>query len=147
MAGIRRLVAKGYSHKEIMKQLKLPPRTYFRYLSEAFEHDWELLKQENDDPAMLAREISILKETFREAERILLQTINSPKTPVRQKIRACDALCRTATADLQLTFQGPLIMKRAIKDIDLARYFNRRFPLGEVLDFPWKDKYTYAIEN
>jgi hypothetical protein len=72
MAEIRRLVAEGYSHNEIMKQLKLPPRTYFRYLSEAFEHDWQLLKQENNDPAMLALEISKLKEIFREAQRIRL---------------------------------------------------------------------------
>lgn len=28
-----------------MNKLKLAPRTYFRYLSEAFEHDWLLLKQ------------------------------------------------------------------------------------------------------
>ncbi|MDQ3835682.1 MAG: hypothetical protein M3270_01930 [Thermoproteota archaeon] len=58
MAEIRRLVAEGYSHNNIMKQLKLPQRTYFRYLSETFEHDWQLLKQQNDDAAMLALEIS-----------------------------------------------------------------------------------------
>ena len=77
MAEIRRLVAEGYSHNDIMKQLKLPPRTYFRYLSEAFEHDWQMLKQENDDANMLALEISKLKETFREGEGMLWQIINS----------------------------------------------------------------------
>lgn len=135
MAEIRRLIAEGYSHNDIMKQLKLPPRTYFRYLSEAFEDDWQLLKQENNDAGMLALEISKLKETFREAQRILLQIINSPKTPVRQKIKACDALCRTGAADLQLTYQGPLIMNRAIKEIDLAWHFKGRFTSGEVVDF------------
>lgn len=135
MAEIRRLVAEGYSNNSIMKQLNLPPRTYFRYLSEAFERDWQLLKQENNDAAMLALEISKLKETFREAIRMLRQIINSPKTPARQKIRACDAMCRTAAADLQLTCQGPLIMSRAIKDIDLAWHFKGRFASGEVVDF------------
>jgi hypothetical protein len=135
MAEIRRLVARGYSHNDIMKQLMLAPRTYFRYLSEAFENDWLLLKQENNDTAMLALEISKLKEIFREAERMLLQIINSPKTPARQKIAACDALCRTAAADLQLTYQGPLIMNRAIKDIDLAWHFKGRFTSGEAIDF------------
>ncbi len=57
MTKIRRLVVEGYSHHEIMEQLNLPPRTYFRYLSEAFEHDWQLLKQENN-ASMLALEIS-----------------------------------------------------------------------------------------
>ena len=135
MVEIRRLIAEGYSHNEIMKQLKLAQRTYFRYLSEAFEHDWQLLKQENDDAALLALEISKLKETFREAQRTLLQTINSPKTPARQKIKACDALCRIGAADLQLTYQGPLIMNRAIKDIDLAWHFKGRFASGEAVDF------------
>jgi hypothetical protein len=130
MAEIRRLVAQGYSHNEIMKQLKLPPRTYFRYLSETFEHDWLLLKQENDDAAMLALEISKLKETCNEAIRMLRQIINSPKTPVRQKLAAIDAMCRIGAADLQLTYQGPLIMIRAIKDIDLARHFKGSFPSG-----------------
>jgi hypothetical protein len=36
-----------------MEQLKLSPRTYFRYLSEAFDRDWELLDQENDNAALL----------------------------------------------------------------------------------------------
>jgi hypothetical protein len=94
-----------------------------------------LLKQENNDTAMLALEISKLKEIFREAERMLLQIINSPKTRARQKIAACDAFCRTAAADLQLTYQGPLIMNRAIKDIDLAWHFKRRFTSGEAIDF------------
>jgi hypothetical protein len=135
MAEIRRLVAEGYSHNDIMNKLKLAPRTYFRYLSEAFEHDWQLLKQENNDSAMLALEISKLKETFRKAERMLWQIINSPKTSARQKIAACDAMCRTAAADLQLTYQGPLIMNRVIKDIDLVWHFKGRFASGEVVDF------------
>ena len=135
MAEIRILVAEGYSHNDIMEQLKLPPRTYFRYLSEAFEHDWQLVKHENNDAALLVLEISKLKETFRKAERMLWQIINSPKTPARQKIAACGAMCRTAAADLQLTYQGPLIMNRAIKDIDFAWHFKGRFASGEVVDF------------
>jgi hypothetical protein len=135
MAEIRRLVAQGYSHNVIMKQLKLPPRTYFRYLSEAFEDDWRLLKHGNNDAAMLALEISKLKETFRKAQRMLWQIINSPKTTARQKIATCDAMCRIAAAELQLTYQGPLIMNRAITEIDLAWHFKGRFASGEVVDF------------
>jgi hypothetical protein len=135
ISDIRRLTARGFCHNEIIKQLKLPPRTYFRYLSEAFEHDWQLLREENSDADMLVLEISKLKETFRAVERMLWEIINSPKTPARQKIRACDALCRTAAAELQLTYQGPLIMNRGIKEIDLAWHFKGRFASGEVVDF------------
>ena len=77
-------------------------------------------------------EISKLKEIFIEAVRIQLQIINSPKTPVRQKIAACNALCRTASADLQLTYQGPPIMNTATKDLDWVWHFKERFVSGEV---------------
>jgi hypothetical protein len=131
MAEIRRLVAAGYSHNDIMKQLKLPPRTYFRYLSEAFEHDWQLLKQENN-AAMLALEISRALDTFNAVIRKLHETVDSPKTKERQKIAACDAMCRIAVAVLQLQYQGPLIMKKALKDIDLSWHFKKPFSAREV---------------
>jgi hypothetical protein len=131
MAEIRRLVAEGHSHNEIMKQLKLPRTTYFRYLSQAFEHDWQLLKQENNADA-LALEISRLIDTLNAAIRKLDEIANSPKTKVRQKIAACDAKCRIAVAVLQLQYQGPLIMNRILKDIDLAWHFKKPFSSGEV---------------
>jgi hypothetical protein len=131
MAEIRQLVAEGYSHNEIMTRLKLPRTTYFRYLFQAFEHDWQLLKQENN-PDVLALEISLLKERFEATIRTLHEIINSPKTKVRQRIAACDAMCRTAVAILQLQYQGPLIMNRILKDIDLAWHFKKPFSSGEV---------------
>jgi hypothetical protein len=131
MAEIRRLVAQGYCHNEIMEQLKLPPRTYFRYLSQAFEHDWQLLKQENN-AAMLALEISRVMDTFNASIRKLHETANSPKTRARQKIAACDAMCRIAVAILQLQYQGPLIMKKALKDIDLSWHLKKPFSAEQV---------------
>jgi hypothetical protein len=131
MAEIRRLVAEGYSHNDIMEQLKLPARTYFRYLSEAFEHDWQLLKQENN-ASMLALEISRAIYTFNTAIQRLDEIANSPKTKGRQQIAALDAMCRIAVAILQLQYQGPLIMKRALKDIDLSWHFKKPFSAGEV---------------
>ncbi len=131
MAEIRRLVAEGYSHSDIMEQLNLPPRTYFRYLLKAFEHDWQLLKQENN-AAMLALEISRAINTFNTTIRKLEEVANSPKTKGRQQIAALDAMCRIAVAILQLQYQGPLIMKRALKDIDLSWHFKKPFSAGEV---------------
>jgi hypothetical protein len=132
IAEIRRLVAQGYPHDDIMKQLKLPPRTYFRYLSEAFEYDWQLLKQENDNAAMLALEISRAIDTFNVVMQKLHEIVDSPKTKERQKIAALDAMCRIAVAILQLQYQGPLIMKKALKDIDLSWHFKKPFSAGEV---------------
>ena len=40
------LVIAGHSHSEIQRQLGLPEKKlYYRYLSEAFEHDRELISQ------------------------------------------------------------------------------------------------------
>lgn len=132
MAEIRRLVGEGYSHNDIMEQLKLPPRTYFRYLAEAFEHDWRLLKQENDNAATLALEISRVIDTFNVVMRKLHEIAESPKTKERQQIAALDAMCRIAVAILQLQYQGPLIMKKALKDIDLSWHFKKPFSAGGV---------------
>lgn len=131
MAEIRRLVSEDYSHSEIMEQLKLPPRTYFRYLSEAFEHDWQLLKQENN-AAKLAFEISILKDRLETTFRTLDEIANSPKTRVRQKIAAVNAKCCVAVAILELQYKGPLIMNKIPKDIDLSWHFKKPFCAGEV---------------
>jgi hypothetical protein len=131
MATIRRLIAEGYSHKDIMQRLKLPSRTYFRYLSEAFQHDWELLKQENN-AVMLALQISRAIDTFNTAIRKLREIANSPKSNGRQQIAALDAMCRMAIAVLQLQYQGPLIMNRALKDIDLSSHFKKPFSAQEV---------------
>jgi hypothetical protein len=131
MAEIRRITAEGYSHNEIMKQLKLPPRTYFRYLSEAFEHDWQLLRQENN-AAMLALEISRAIYTFSTAIQKLDEIASSPKTKGRQQIAALDAMCRISTAILQLQYQGPLIMKKALKDIDLSWHLKKPFIARQV---------------
>jgi hypothetical protein len=67
--------------------LNLPSRTYFRYLSQPFEHDWQVLKQENDDAGTLALQISILKDTFRTIERALHEIMNSPKDPMQTTLK------------------------------------------------------------
>jgi hypothetical protein len=132
MREIRCLITEGYSHDKIMERLKLPPRTYFRYLSEAFEHDWQLLNQENNNAAILALEISRAIDRFNTVMQKLDEIANSPKTKERQKIAALDAMCRIAVAILQLQYQGPLIMKKALKDIDLSWHFKKPFSAGEV---------------
>jgi hypothetical protein len=69
MAEIRRLVAQGYSHNDVLKKLKLAPRTYFRYLSGAFEHDWLLLKQEELTEQQLKETLFIIDEAQKSLNR------------------------------------------------------------------------------
>jgi DNA-directed RNA polymerase specialized sigma24 family protein len=54
------MVARGRSYREIMDTLDIPERYFYRYLSQAFEHDRQLM-QEQDKNNNLALE---LKESF-----------------------------------------------------------------------------------
>ena len=65
IADIRRLIADGYLHRDIMKQLNLPPRTYYRYLQDAYEHDLQLLRRQQNGTNILALEISLLIDRLR----------------------------------------------------------------------------------
>ena len=41
-------------------------------------------------------------------------------------------MCRIAVSTLQLQYQGPLIMKKAIKDIDLSWHLKKPFSARQV---------------
>ena len=57
---IRRMVGHGRSCREIMDTLGIPERSFYRYLSQAYEHDRQLLAEQDKDK--LALELSILYE-------------------------------------------------------------------------------------
>jgi hypothetical protein len=41
------MVGNGRSYREIMDTLGIPERTFYRYLSQAFEHDRQLLQEQD----------------------------------------------------------------------------------------------------
>jgi DNA-directed RNA polymerase specialized sigma24 family protein len=55
------MVARGRSYREIMDTLDIPERYFYRYLSQAFEHDRQLMQEHEDKNNNLALE---LKESF-----------------------------------------------------------------------------------
>ena len=57
---ITRMVGHGRSYREIMDTLGIPERSFYRYLSQAFEHDRQLLAEQDKDK--LALELSILHD-------------------------------------------------------------------------------------
>jgi hypothetical protein len=57
---IRHMVGNGRSYREIMDTLGIPERSFYRYLSQAFEHDRQLLAEQDKDK--LALELSILHD-------------------------------------------------------------------------------------
>jgi hypothetical protein len=63
------MVGHGRSYREIMDTLGIPERSFYRYLSQAFEHD-RLLMQERDKDN-LPLELSILHDRLTSAYRRL----------------------------------------------------------------------------
>jgi Homeodomain-like domain len=57
---IRQMVGNGRSYREIMDTLGVPERSFYRYLSQTFEHDRQLLAEQDKDK--LALELSILHD-------------------------------------------------------------------------------------
>jgi hypothetical protein len=139
MASIRRLIADGYLHRDIMQQLKLPPRTYYRYLQEAYEHDSQLLRQQNNAD-MLALEISLLTDRLKATFRTLDDIASSPKTTVRQKIAAENAKCKIAVAILRVQYEGPLIIRKVLRQIDMSKHFNKQPFSAEEVDLIWQTR-------
>ena len=138
MVTIRQLIADGYSHRDIMQQLKLPSRTYYRYFREAYEHDLQLLRQRQNDSDMLALEISLLIERLGATFRALDTISGSPKATVRQKIAAENAKCKVAVAILCVQYEGPLIVRRALRHIDMSKHFNKQRFSAEEVDLIWQ---------
>jgi hypothetical protein len=64
---IRRMVGSGCPYREIMDALEIPERSFYRYLSQEFEHD-RLLMQEQDKNN-LALELRVLHDRLTNAYR------------------------------------------------------------------------------
>jgi hypothetical protein len=67
---IRRMVRSGRPYREIMDTLEIPERSFYRYLSQEFEHD-RLLMQEQDKNN-LALELRVLHDRLTNAYRRLV---------------------------------------------------------------------------
>ena len=94
-----------------MDTLGVPERSFYRYLSQAFEHDRQLLmKQERDN---LALELSILHDRLTSAYRRLLTLIASNENIIaaKDRIDAEAASCEVALAIAKLAFEGPIVLK------------------------------------
>jgi hypothetical protein len=106
---IRRMAARGKPHNEIMSQLGLPPRTYFRYLQQVFENDRQFLLQQDKD--MLMVELSIFRDRLLGAYRRLTAIASSESMPARDRIAAEESAAEVALAIVKVATEGPAIMR------------------------------------
>ena len=62
MIEIRRKVIEGESYAKIMRDLRIPERTFFRYLDAVFAHDRQVMKRINEQEVM--NQLVILHDRF-----------------------------------------------------------------------------------
>jgi hypothetical protein len=104
------MVGNGRSYCEIMDTLGIPERTFYRYLSQAYEHDRQLqfIEQERDN---LALELGILHERLTSAYRRLVLIAGNENVSAKDRIAAETASCEVALAITKLAFEGPVVLK------------------------------------
>jgi hypothetical protein len=111
---IRHMVGNGQSYREIMDTLGIPERSFYRYLSQAFEHDRQLLMEQERDN--LALELGILHERLTSTYRRLVLIASNENVSAKDRIDAEAASCEVALAITKLAFEGPIVLK------DFAHY-------------------------
>jgi hypothetical protein len=95
-----------------MDTLGIPERSFYRYLSQAYEHDRQLLQEQ--DKNNLALELWILHERLTNAYRylVLIASNKEEDISVKDRINAeAAAACEVALAITKLAFEGPIILK------------------------------------
>jgi hypothetical protein len=114
------MVGEGHSHIQIMNALGLPQRSFYRYHSQAYEHDSKLLQQQNSE--MLALVLSVLKERLTNAYRRLAAMADDESVSPCDRIEAEKAGCEMAIAIVKLQFEGPIVLK---KDVYPLQFWDR----------------------
>jgi hypothetical protein len=67
---IRHMIGNGRSYREIMDTLGIPERSFYRYLSQAIEHDRQLMQVQDQND--LALELRVLHDRLTNAYRRLV---------------------------------------------------------------------------
>jgi hypothetical protein len=104
------MVGNGRSYREIMDTLGIPERSFYRYLSQAFEHDSQLLQEQ--DKNNLALELRVPHDRLTNAYRRLVLIASNEDISAKDRISADAAACEVAVAITKLTFEGPIIKFR-----------------------------------
>jgi hypothetical protein len=89
--------------------------SFYRYLSQAYEHDRQLLAEQDKDK--LALELSILHDRLTSAYRRLTLIASNENIAAKDRIDAEAASCEVALAIAKLAFEGPIVLKGFSRDI------------------------------
>jgi AraC-like DNA-binding protein len=107
MQEIRRLlVVEGYTYDEIMQQLNLAPRTFYRYLSAVFADDRRLIAENISDEEALNQIATCRDRLLKQRRDILEQIANSPDADFKARIAAHHLAGEIAAVVMKLYTEG-----------------------------------------
>ena len=92
-----------------MDTLGIPERSFYRYLSQAFEHDRQLMLEWDKDN--LALELRILHDRLTSTYRRLVLIASNENVSAKDRIDAEAASCEVALAIVKLAFEGPIVLR------------------------------------
>jgi hypothetical protein len=101
--------------REVQDTLGISEQSFYRYLSQAFEHDRQLLLEQ--DKNNLALELRALHDRLTNAYRRLVLIASNEEEDIYQlridRINAdiAAAACEVALAIVKLAFEGPIVLK------------------------------------
>jgi hypothetical protein len=109
MQDIRSLLISGCTYHDIIEQLHLEPRTFYRYLNAVFEDDRRLLAENISDEETL-NQMAICRDRLLAQRLDLLEMIKDPEVENNVKISAHHLAAEIAAAILKFYTEGPGIL-------------------------------------
>jgi hypothetical protein len=109
---MRNLIIEGYSYEQIMQQLHIHRRTFYRYLSSLFEDDRRVLAQNIMDEEVLNQMAICRDRLLKQRLDILQQIANNPQADFKARVEAHHLAGEIAAVVLKLYTDGPTILSR-----------------------------------
>ncbi len=109
MQDIRSLLIAGHTYSDVMQQLRLEPRTFYRYLNLVFEDDRRLLAENISDNEVL-NQMSVARDKWLDQYRMLKDMLNDPTVDNRVKLDCHHLMAELTSAVMKLCVEGPTIL-------------------------------------
>ena len=107
---IRRRVSNGESNAKIIKEMDIAPRTFFRWMKQAYQADEQALKSQ--DKAMLALELTTLRDRLTLAYgRMLKICQDDTGVAVLDRLKAEASAAELAVLIARLALESPMILR------------------------------------
>ena len=104
------LVEEGLSYDEVIRKLNLPERTFYRYLSQVFEHDRRLWADNVSDELNL-NQFTICSERLQKQRKDILEQIaNNPEADFRARVDAHHLAGEIAATLVKMRLEAPVLL-------------------------------------